>query len=63
MKSLRGGPFFAFSLPVGQRAPLPPRQLRHCPQSKSAAPQATGSSKVKPFRAELFHNSASSGWS
>ena len=37
MKSLRGGPFFAFSLPGGRRALLLPRHLRHCPQSKSAA--------------------------
>jgi len=42
MKSLRGGPFFAFSLPGGWRAPLPPRQLRHYPQSKSAAPPCHG---------------------
>jgi len=43
MKSLRGGPFFAFILPGGGgavRTPSP-RQLRHHPQSKSAAPQTT----------------------
>jgi len=42
MKSLRGGPFFAFSLPGGAARTPAPRQLRHYPQSKSAAPQATG---------------------
>jgi len=52
MKSLRGGPFFAFSLPGGRREPLLPRQLRHCPQSKSAA-------FPKP---RVKAKSSSSGW-
>jgi len=30
---------------------------------KCRPPQAMGERKVKPFRAELFHNNASSGWS
>jgi len=37
---------------------VPPRG-----ESKSSQTQAMGWSKVKPFRAELFHDSASSGWS
>ena len=38
MKSLRGAHFLHLACQGGRRrAPLPPRQLRHCPQSKSAA--------------------------
>ena len=39
MKSLRGDPFFAFSLPGGVARTPAPRQLRHYSQSNSAAPK------------------------
>jgi len=50
MKSLGGGLFFAFSLPGGRRTPLCPRQLRRCPQSKSAASPSHGLKQSQAFQ-------------
>ena len=50
MKSLRGGPFFAFSLPEGAARTPGPRQLHRYPQSKSAAPPSHGLKQSQAFQ-------------
>jgi len=50
MKSLRGGPFFAFSLPVGQRAPLPPPSVTPLPTVEKCRPPSHGLKQSQAFQ-------------
>jgi len=49
MKSLRGGPFFAFSLPGGRCAPLPP-SVTPLPTVEKCRPPSHGLKQSQAFQ-------------
>jgi len=54
MKSLRAGAFFAFRLPVGGRAPLPPVSYATTHSGNVPPPKPRVKAKAKPFSSVQF---------